>query len=301
MNEPRLDLLPVFIAVADAQSFSLAGTRLGIAKSSVSRSVAELEATLGVSLFSRSTRHVALNAAGQALYSRIKEPLVSLQEVLGTLPEQQEEPSGRLRITAAVDFGAAVLAELGARFCARYPRIELDFHLSNDMVDLVAEGFDVALRISAKPLRDSALKVRRLGALALGLYASPAYLTRMGTPRTPKELEGHEWVCFRQMKKLELADRSNKSPNVTLAPQGRLYCDEMFFAEGAAQAGHGIATLPVFLGEPSHGNSTLVRLLPRYEVASGDVYLLSQGSAARKVTAFKEFVEESLSGMLSLR
>jgi len=179
-----LNLLSLFVAVAETSSFAEAGRKLGLPRSSVSRGVAQLEASLGVPLFHRTTRKVALSTAGAALYERVAPQLAALQRSLGTLPERDERPSGHLRIAAPTDMGVTFLSEALAGFSMRYPTISLDVRLSPRVVDLVAEGFDLALRVSQGKRADSSLVARRLSAVEFGLFASPSYVARRGTVRT---------------------------------------------------------------------------------------------------------------------
>ncbi len=165
-------------------------------KSSVSRGVARLEAALGVQLLFRTTRHVSPSAAGTALYDRIAPLLGSVKAALSEVPEREEQPSGELRVTAPVDLGVLFLAEVVTRYAARYPSVSVDLHLTGRVVDLVAEGFDVALRV-ASSLKDSTLVVRRAAPIIVQLFASPLYLARRGTPRSEADLGEHEWVVFR--------------------------------------------------------------------------------------------------------
>src|SRR5215208_1878912 len=181
-----LNLLTLFEAVARTSSFSAAAKELGIPKSSASRGVARLEEELDVQLLFRTTRHVSLSAAGTAFYDRITPLLQSVKTALGELPEREEAPSGTLRITAPVDLGELFLAEVVTRYTARHPAVSVDVHLTGRVVDLVAEGFDVALRVAAK-LEDSSLVVRRAAPVLFHLFASPLYLARRGTPRTEAE------------------------------------------------------------------------------------------------------------------
>jgi DNA-binding transcriptional LysR family regulator len=218
MGTAELDDLAVFVAVGETGSFSAAAGRLRVPKSSVSRAVARLEAAMGVGLIHRTTRHVALSTAGAALYEKVAGPLRSIQQSLGDLPELEELPSGLLRVTAATDFGAAVLAEVAARFTARYPGVEVDMRLTNENLDLVSEGIDVAFRLANRRLKDSSLSARKACPLPLRLYASPSYLARRGTPRTPRELDGHDWVRFRQVQELKL---ETEGESVMLRPGGR--------------------------------------------------------------------------------
>jgi DNA-binding transcriptional LysR family regulator len=155
----KLDLLSVFEAVARTSSFSLAARELRLPKSTVSRAVARLEADLGVQLLFRTTRKVSPSAAGSALHERIAPLLRQLASAVGSLPEREEEPSGELRVTAPVDLGVFFLADVVSRYTARFPRVSVHLHLTGRVVDLVGEGFDVALRVAAS-LRDSTLVAR---------------------------------------------------------------------------------------------------------------------------------------------
>ena len=141
----NLNLLGPFVTVAEVASFTGAARKLRLPRSSISRSVASLEQTLGVTLFNRTTRRVALSTAGAAFYARVGPQLAELQKSLGSLPERDETPSGDLRLTAPTDMGVSVLPEVLSGFSVRYPEINLDVHLSSRLVDLVGEGFDCAL------------------------------------------------------------------------------------------------------------------------------------------------------------
>ncbi len=290
-----LDDLAVFVAVAETSSFSLAAGRLGVPKSSVSRAIARLEAATGVALVHRTTRHVALSTAGSALHERVAPQITSLRRSLSTLPELEEEPSGVLRLTASVDFGEAVLADVVARFVARYPAVEVDARLTNLMVDLVAEGVDLALRMSPRRLKDSSLTARKLCPLDMQLYASPTYLGRRTPPRTPRDLEGHDWVRMRNAQALSL---EGPGGTATVEMRARVVGDDMSFVRSSVVAGAGIAVLPVFLADTQVAAGALVRVLPRWNVHSSDVWLVSPAGRRqpRKVTAFVDFLLESMKG-----
>jgi DNA-binding transcriptional LysR family regulator len=293
MGTIDLGLLPLFTAVADSFSFSVAAEKLGLPKSSVSRGIASLEDEMGVRLFHRTTRRVSLSTAGAAFLDRISSPLASLQRSVSDLPEREEEPSGGLRVTAAVDFGSTVLAEIVSRFVARYPRVNLELRLTNAQIDLVAEGFDMALRIATRPLKDSSLVARNAGVVTLQLYASPSYLALRGTPRTPRDLDLHTWILFPATRTLRLAG-PGKPINVT--PKARIRCDDMFFVREAVRHGAGIGILPSFLATEEVSAGHLVRVLPRWNVPTGQLWLVYHGAQhlPRKVVAFRDFVLDSL-------
>jgi DNA-binding transcriptional LysR family regulator len=179
---PDYASLAAFVAVAEETSFSKAARRLGITKGTVSRAIARLEETVGAELVHRDTHRVALSTAGTALYERTAPHLAALAGAVGTLPERSEQPSGELRVTAPHDFAAIVLPALVAQFVLRYPEVSVDLRVTNARVDLIAEGFDLAIRAVPEKLADSRLTARRLGIGAMGFYASPSYLARRGLP-----------------------------------------------------------------------------------------------------------------------
>ncbi|WAS99341.1 LysR family transcriptional regulator [Nannocystis punicea] len=293
MTTVDLDRLARFVAVVDTASFSAAARRLGLPKSSISRGIVGLEQAMGVRLLHRTTRRVAVTTAGAALYERTAPLVAALQRSLAELPEREEQPSGRLRVTATVDFGAAVLADIVARFVARYPSVEVDMRLANNVVDLVAESIDVAFRIARRPLGDASFTARKLGTIDVQLYASPAYLARRGTPRNQRELAGHAWVAYRGGPALRL---DGPGEAFVLKPSGPIVCDDMSFARQALRAGVGLGILPNFYAEPDVAAGLLVRVLPRWTTQTGALWLMCAGGKhlPRKVSAFREFVIEAL-------
>jgi DNA-binding transcriptional LysR family regulator len=284
-----LNLLTVFQTVAESASFSSAAARLGVKRSSVSRSIAALEHAVGVQLLSRTTRSLALTTAGAALYAKLKPQLDGLKDALGTLPEQEEQASGLLRVTAAIDVGAMVLAPVAPGFLLRYPGIQLDVRLTNARLDLVAEGVDAALRVTATKLSDSTLVARKLAQLESGLYGAPEYFARVGTPRVPDDLDQHDWVAFRDFRPPPPCDK------VKLRP--RLVADDLFFLSAALRAGAGVGMLPSFVAAPDLAAGRLVRVLPRVTLGVGALYLVHPPAqhVPRKVLAFGDYMREHLS------
>lgn len=288
-----LDALSVFVTVARAQSFSAAAKELGIPKSSVSRTITRLEERMKVRLLHRTTRSVALSTAGTALYERVQPLIESLRTSVCELPELEESPSGLLRVTAPVDIGESVLPEIVASFALRHPNVQLDLRLTNRLVDLVAEGFDVAIRITTRPLKDSTLMARKLSASMLRLYAAPAYLARRGTPRAPADLEEHDWVKFNgEAVKLEGPNGAKAS----VRPRGRIHADDLMFIRGAVRAGAGISLLPALIAEPDVAAGLLVQVLPKWNAPSGNVYIVCPEARhlPKKTTAFRDFVIHAL-------
>jgi len=287
-----LNLLTVFEAVARTASFSAAARELGMPKSSVSRAVARLEADLGVQLLFRTTRQVSLSEAGTVVYDRIAPLLRSVKGALGELPAREEEPKGTLRVTAPVDIGVLFLAEVVTRFTARYPGVSVDLHLTGRVVDLVAEGFDVALRVASK-LADSTLIVRRAAPIVLQLFASPLYLARRGTPRSEADLAGHEWVVFRSgPQRLRLPGGRREAA----LSQGRIVSDDLLFVRDAVRAGAGIGLLPTLTVGDDVVAGRLIRILPRFERPAGHLHIVTPAAkhVPQKVSAFRDLVLEIL-------
>lgn len=276
-----LNLLRAFVGVHEAGGFSAAAERLGVPRSTVSRAVAALEQATGAQLFHRTTRAVTTTPAGLALFERVAPSLAALEGSLADLPEQVAAPTGTLRITTSVDLGATVLAEALTRFTARYPEVRVEVHLSPAVVDLAREGFDMALRFAARPLTGNSLVARKLGAVTLRLYAAPGYLGRRGVPRDLAALQDHEAVMLPGVKDLPISG-------------ARTVCDDKFFARELLRAGGGIGLLPSYLVDADLAAGTLVRVLPRWELRRGAVFLIRPGRkhVPRRVTAFSELLLE---------
>lgn len=287
-----LNLVRAALAVHDSGSFSGAAQRLGVPRSTVSRAVAALEDALGVLLFQRTTRQVATTPAGIALIDRVRPELSGLERALSELPGP-DAPSGTLRLTTTPDLGANFLAEVVSRFAARYPLVDVDVHLSTTLVDLVAGGFDLALRIASRPQRDSSLVARKVGVVALQLFAAPSYLARKGTPRSVGELSAYERVSLRGV---PWPGNERAKRKLASEPVPRVMCNDMFFLRALIRSGGGIGALPTFLASDDLAAGTLVRVLPRWSLATGAVYLVHPASkhVPRRVTAFQELAIESL-------
>jgi DNA-binding transcriptional LysR family regulator len=286
MTTIDLNLLGLFSIVAETASFSEAARKLRVPRSSVSRNVAELESALGVQLFNRTTRKVALTTAGAALHARLAPQLAALQESLGSLPERDEIPSGLLRFSTSPDFGVTVLPEVLAGFAVRYPAVRLEVRLASRFVDLVAEGFDFALRIKAGRLADSSLVARRLSPLGVGLYASPAYLAGRPPIRSPGDTAGHEWISFR--------GEPLPAPLATPSRPARLVTDDMMLVHQAARSGMGIAFVPTFLARSDLTAGALVRLLPRFTPRTGALFFVHPPARKlpSKMVAFRDYLIE---------
>jgi DNA-binding transcriptional LysR family regulator len=277
-----LEMLRVFVTVAEHASFSKAAKQLGITKSTASRAIAKLENHVGAELLHRDLVRVAMSTAGVALFERVSPHLLALSGAIAELPEHQETPSGVLRLTCTTDVGLTILPNMIARFGLRFPEITFDLNVTDQVIDLVREGFDLAIRAAPRGLADSSLTVRKLGTAELGFYASPSYLARRGTPKELGESE-HQWLVFGPAASTILPKHS--APHVI--------ADNFVFLRELAVADGGIAGLPTFVAEAEVSVGRLVAVLQgRTLRSSGGFYLLypSRGQTPRKVQAFCDFM-----------
>jgi len=293
MGTVDLNDLDVFVAVVETASFSKAADRLGQPKSSVSRAITRLEEALGTRILHRTTRQVAPSTAGRVLYEKVRGEIASLRNSVGELPDVEDEPSGRLRVTASLNF-EYFLADVVARFVSRHRSVEVDLRLTNEYVDLVAEGIDIGLRFATKPLKSSSVTMRKLGPGALELYAAPSYLALRGMPRTPAELARHDWVVFsRAPSTLRLT--GNGAP-VQVATPGRIRCDDMAFAREAVVHGCGLGYFEAGFARDNVAAGRLVRVLPGWSVPVSHLYAVWPGGRKlpRKAEAFLNLMVETL-------
>lgn len=288
-----LGRVAAFVAVVEAGSFTAAADEMGVPKSSVSRSVTRLEEELGVRLLQRTTRQLHLTDAGSAFYQKARNALAALEEAALTAADLGHEPRGTVRLTAPSDLGE-LLAEPLARFVREHPQIELDLVLTPRLVDLVREGFDMALRASR--LKDSSLVARRLGAFADGLYAAPSYLKRHGVPATLADLARHECLLFRARggRATWTLRRGKSEEHVDV--RGSISADDLTFIVHAAEAGAGIAFLPHVVVARPVAARRLVRVLPDYCVSRSDLSLVlpTGRHIPARVALLRDFLIEAL-------
>lgn len=289
MEEP-LDLQDVtaFLAVVDTGTFTAAARRLGLAKSNVSRRVARLEELLGARLLERTTRRLRLTEVGETYHSHVTGAVEQLAEAARSVSEFQGEPRGHLRISAPADMNEA-MGQLVAEFSALYPRIQLEVDLSQRRVDLVAEGFDLALR--AGRLEDSSLIARSVGEGASHLYASPAYLERRGEPREPKDLAEHPFVLFRGRQGEQRLELHGPDGQHEALVSGVISVLDFGFVRHALISGAGIGLLPDSLGAAELAAGRLRLVLPEYDLGRSPFHVLypSTRYLSPKVRVFVDF------------
>ncbi|MFC4313484.1 LysR substrate-binding domain-containing protein [Steroidobacter flavus] len=249
MNE-RLNGVGVFVAVVEAGSFAVAAQRLGVTRSAVAKTIARLERRLKVRLFNRTTRKQSLTDDGHAYYERCVRALAELEAAEECFESGRTEPAGKLRVTVPVLFGRHCVAPILRALGERHPELQLEISFNDRVVDLVEEGFDLAVRVG--PLSDSSqLVARRLGVQRMGICAAPEYLVRHGRPANASELNGHLRIAYLSAGRAA-AWRVYGDDGEELLPQVkiRLGFDDLQAIADAAIAGAGLAWLPCWMMSP---------------------------------------------------
>jgi DNA-binding transcriptional LysR family regulator len=287
----RFQALGVFAKVVEQGSFARAAERLGLSTSAVSRSVSDLEAHLGARLLNRTTRRLSLTESGQAFLERTVQLLADLEEAESAVTASALMPRGTLRMTGPITFGERYIAPAVAEFAARHPEVRFDVELSDRMVDLVDEGFDLAIRIGTPG--SLALIARPVSQSQLVCCASPAYLAKHGTPRTPEELAKHRCLSYAYLAARDTwhfsgpdgRERTVKIAGPVVANNGR------FLAEIAA-VGAGIALEPDFIVGDDIARGRLVPILRDFKPRSSPIYAVypSRRHLSAKVRVFVDFL-----------
>ncbi|MBX3210215.1 MAG: LysR family transcriptional regulator [Labilithrix sp.] len=295
-----LNHVSAFVRVVQEGSFTAAARVLGLPKSSVSRSIAQLEQDLGVRLLHRTTRKLHLTEAGTSFHDRVSRALSDIDEATSAASDLQRELRGSIRVSAPLDLGVWAVAPIVARFVRRHPTVNIEVRLASRIVDLVAEGFDLAVR--AGRLRDESLIARRVGSIDLGLYASSRYLARRGVPEAIDQLEGHDGILFRAesgLMKWKLT--SSAGVEESFEPRGGIAADDISFLKKAALAGGGIALLPSFLVAREEEAGKLVRVLPDWRSAGDGLHVVypSARYVPQRVVAFRDYLVQELGKLTS--
>jgi DNA-binding transcriptional LysR family regulator len=289
-----LNRVAIFVRVVDERGFTAAAKVLGLPKSSVSRAVSLLEQDLGVRLLQRSARNVSLTEAGTVFYEGVSQSFTAIQEAAAAVMELEAGLRGPIRITAPADAGVWVLASAVARFGRLHPGVHVDVVLTGRIVDLIEEGFDLALR--AGPMRDSSLIARKIGTAATALYASSRYLARHGAPTQLAELAKHRCVLFRATRGRATWTLTGPNGPESVEVSGPLSADDFSFVQRTLQSGAGVGFLPVFIGDREVARGRLSRVLPDHLVPGAPLHLVypSTQHIPRRVAVLRDFLVERL-------
>ena len=285
--------LDAFIATADEGSFSAAARRMGLTPAAVSKSVAQLEAQLGVRLFLRSTRSLALTTDGERLYGQVRLPWREIGDALTDLRQGAGKPAGTLKVALAHTVGREFFVPLLGEFVRRYPEVVPDLHFDNRQVAIVAEGFDVAIGGGIE-LNDG-LIARELARLRIVLVASPAYLKANSTPMHPQDLARHRGLLRRSLasgRLLPWALKNGQGEELIASVRPVMVLDDPEAMARAAATGMGIAMLPLPHALPQLESGALVRVLREWygQTRPLSIYYTSRKLVPAKVRVFVDYI-----------
>lgn len=293
----RLAALEAFARVAETGSFSAAARGLGLSKSLISRQVSALEAELGARLISRTTRSLTLTEAGRGYYEQVARILAQMEEADLSVSQLQATPRGKLRVNAPMSFSLLRLAPVLPDFLALYPEIDVDLAMNDRRVDLLEEGFDLAIRIGR--LADSSLVARKLGPMRRIVCASPAYFADHGVPEVPADLKRHDCLCYSNADTVDEWRFSEPDGRpIAVEVKGRVRANNGDLLRVAALRGLGLVDLPSFLVGADIEAGTLVSVLQDFIRQDGGVYAVYPHARylPPKIRVFIDFLAERWGG-----
>lgn len=294
LNDIRL-----FVRAVDCGGFAAAGRKLGVAKSSLSQRIAKLEREVGARLIQRTSRSFAITQAGRDFYRHAVAMLMEAEAAEAAVKQQLGHPLGAVRLSSSAGTLHAGLAALLARFSMEYPQVLVQHHATNRTVDLIAEGFDLAVRAHGADMPDSGLVQRRLGFSPRWLVASPVYLRAAGVPARPSDLAHHQALCMANGD-WSLEDDAGGRERAPM--QRRLCIDDPQALLIAAQEGLGVASLPAGLCRAVVRDGGLTRVLPGWREGGATISLLTPHRDGRlpSVQALTDYLAQRLPDAMGL-
>lgn len=288
----RILLLRTFITVAETGAFTAAAERLGITPQLTSKYVRALEDELGVQLFVRSTRSVRLTESGVACLDRCARLVEDFDELSAMVRQEHSTPRGQLRISAPTTFGEENLVPILPEFIKAYPNVNIDLNLSDRFVNLVEEGYDIAVRIGE--LEDSSLIARRIASSPIMICASPAYLQQYGYPETPDDLSKHQCVVDTNFRDRDIWPFSKNGRSAKVKVPDLIKVNSAKAVQKLLLSGVGIGLCPYYVINDSIRSGTLMPILEDYEFAGLDIFAvyLENRYLSAKIRAFVDFLNE---------
>lgn len=292
----RYTALQVFRHVAELGSFAEAGRKLGLSPAAISKNVAELEASVGARLINRTTRRMALTDEGKLYLEHVVRGLDALKDADAALSPVRQTPGGTLRVAAPMTVTLMRLSSVIPEFLSRYPDLKLDLHLDDRRVDIVREGFDLAIRGSDK-LEDSSLIARKLAIMPHVVCAAPAYFEAHGEPLEPADLKSHNCVRFSLSGHADLWEFRNGNRTEKVAVKARYSVTSSLAVRDALRAGFGLSLIPRPYVEDDLKSGRLQRVLSDWETVETTLYAIypSRQHVAPKIRAFLDFLAETFS------
>ena len=286
----------MFAKVAEEGSFAAAARVMGVSVPTVSRAVARLEERLGGRLFNRTSRQLSLTEFGQSMAAKASEIYRQAEEVESEAHELSVQPRGQVRLAVPMSFGLRWVAPLLPKLLDQFPELSVDLHLSDASVDLIAEGFDAALRIAALP--DSSLVARKICNVTQYLLASPDYLAREGVPQHPRELSARTCFSYAYRARSQVWRFTHPSgAQEDVVPNGPLRVTNSDALLPPLLAGQGIAELPDFMAAEYLKTGQLIHLLDEWSMTQGGLYFVTPTARSRplKVKVLSDFFVKHLS------
>ncbi|MGJ5033468.1 LysR family transcriptional regulator [Bradyrhizobium sp. HKCCYLRH3059] len=288
----KLSSLRAFVKVVESGSFAEAGRQLRLSRSAISKYIGELEQSLGVQLIVRTTRHASPTETGQLYFERAVSILAELDAADQAVSQSQAAPRGLLRVNAPMSFGTMRLGPVVADFMARYPELQLQIVLSDDLLDPVQDGFDVTLRIAE--LESSSLVARRIMPVERVICAAPAYLARHGTPGSPEELRRHTSLTYGFLLTGNQWKLTGRDGDHWVQPAWSLCVNNAEVLRDVAIMGQGIALIPRFIAADALESGALTAILADYAAPPLALYAIYPPTRhlSVKVRLFIDFLVE---------
>lgn len=293
---PDFEGLALFAKVAETRSFAAAARDLGLSVATVSRGVGRLEDRLGTRLFNRTSRRLALTASGDMLAERAANVLSEAENAEAAARELSATPRGLVRLAVPMSYGLRWVARILPDFFRLYPQVSIDLHLSDAAVDLIADGFDAALRIAI--LTDSSLVARRITGVGRFIVAAPSYITEHGEPRHPRDLAAHHCLGYAYRAQQDVWKfRNGKGEEENVKPGGPLRVTNADALIPTVLSGLGIAELPEFIAGEHLKSGAMRPLLQDWALPTGGLYFVTPTARARpaKVEVLGDFFAARLS------
>ncbi|MDX6914957.1 LysR family transcriptional regulator [Pectobacterium carotovorum] len=293
MELNRIGDIAAFVAAVDSGSYTRAAGSVGLSRSAIGKSITRLESQLGVRLLNRTTRQLSLTEEGRIMYERCKQILEDLEDVDATMALRREKPTGTLRLTAPLSLGQRHILPIIDRFLKQWPELRADIVFTDRYVDLIEEGFDIAIRIG-EPRDDSRILTRTIATQHMVTCASPEYLARRGTPTTPETLNQHDTIFFRSAEKRRNWRYMTPTGDFIYDGPGRMDIDSSEAMLSSAISGFGIIQLPDYLAFRALEAGDLVAVLTEFRVEPEPVRIIypSKRHLSPRIRGFVDLIAE---------
>lgn len=301
MELNRIGDIAAFVAAVNAGSFTLAAKVTGLTRSAVGKSIVRLEGQMGVRLLNRTTRRLSLTDEGALMFERCRAVLDDLEELDELMATRRQRPTGTLKLTAPLSLGQRLVLPVIDSFLSKWPELQAHITFSDRFVDIIEEGFDIAIRIG-EPKEDTRIVTRTLGWQHMVTCASPAYLARRGTPSHPSQLPGHDTIFFFNADRRRSWRFNTPEGEYVFDGPGRVNMDSSEAMRITALEGFGLVNLPRFLFEDALADGRLVTVLDAYTAPPEPIRVMypSKRQLSPRVRGFVDALVEELSPVIAL-